>query len=54
MSSIGISNVPNRTNKDMEEKFFSELKEESIHSTTRNFYNNYLNHDSQYETTPVG
>ena len=53
MSSIGISNVPGRAN-NMEEKFFSELREESIHNTTRNFYSNYLNHDSQYEGTPVG
>ena len=43
MSSLGISNVPNRTNKELSDKMFSEIKEESIHNTTRNFYNKLMN-----------
>ena len=50
MSSIGLSNVPNKTNKEMSEKFFSEIREESIDNTTRNFYTNLMNQDSQLES----
>ena len=50
MSSIGLSNVPTPHNKDMSEKFFSEMREESINNTTRNFYNNLVG-DSQIENS---
>ena len=45
MSSLGISNVPNKTNKELSEKMFSKIKEESIHNTTRNFYNKLMGQD---------
>ena len=50
MSSLGISNVPNRTNKELSDKMFSEIKEESIHNTTRNFYNKLMNQDESNMT----
>ena len=50
MSSLGISNVPNRTNKELSDKVFSEIKEESIHSTTRNFYNKLMSQDESNMT----
>ena len=52
MSSIGISNVPNRASKEMSEKPFSEFREGSINTTTRNFYQNYGHYDSQLESQP--
>jgi hypothetical protein len=52
MSSLGVSNVPNRTTKEYSDKMFSEIKEESIHNSTRNFYNQYVTNQSNYEEQP--